>query len=112
MLPLNGVLPKVVVLLLAGSLCACATAPRRTEAERAADADADTAVRVETALTADPQPFARHIDVSVDGGVVYLGGYVWSVEDLYLARNLAASVPGVKSVSSDMELMRGGSKGR
>jgi osmotically-inducible protein OsmY len=110
MRPLNGVLPKVVVLLLAGSLCACATAPRRTEAERAADAD--TAVRVETALTADPQLFARHIDVSVDGGVVYLGGYVWSVEDLYLARNLAASVPGVKSVSSELELMRGGSKGR
>lgn len=43
---------------------------------------------------------------------MYLGGYVWSVEDLYLARNLAASVPGVKSVSSEMELMRGGGKGR
>jgi osmotically-inducible protein OsmY len=63
-------------------------------------------------LTANPTLFARHIDVSVDGGVVYLGGYVWSVQDLYLARNLAASVPGVKSVSSAMELMRGGSKGR
>ena len=110
MRPLNAVLPKVVILLLAGSLSACSTAPRRTEAQRAADAD--TASRVEGALTADPHLFARHIDVSVDGGVVYLGGYVWSVEDLYLARNLAASVPGVKSVSSDMELMRGGSKGR
>src|SRR5882672_475954 len=74
--------------------------------------DADTAARVEGALTGDPHLFARHIDVSVDGGVVYLGGYVWSVEDLYLARNLAASVPGVKSVSSELELMRGGSKGR
>ena len=110
MRPLNGVLPKVVILLLAGSLSACSTAPRRTEVERAADAD--TASRVESAFTANPTLFARHIDVSVDGGVVYLGGYVWSVEDLYLARNLAASVPGVKSVSSELELMRGGSKGR
>jgi osmotically-inducible protein OsmY len=107
---LNGVFQAVVIVLLAGSLGACSTAPRRTEAERAADAD--TAAWVETALTADPHLFARHIDVSVDGGVVYLGGYVWSVEDLYLARNLAASVPGVKSVSSEMELMRGGGKGR
>jgi len=107
---LNGVLAALAILLLGGSLAACSTGPRRTEAERAADAV--TAARVEGAFTANPTLFARHIDVSVDGGVVYLGGYVWSVEDLYLARNLAASVPGVKSVSSDMELMRGGSKGR
>lgn len=107
---LNGVLPVVAILLLGGSLAACATAPPRTEAERAADAV--TATRVESAFTVNPTLFARHIDVSVNGGVVYLGGYVWSVEDLYLARNLAASVPGVKSVSSDMELMRGGSRGR
>ena len=107
---LDGVLRKVVILLLAGSLSACSTAPRRTEAQRATDAD--TAARVEGALTADPYLFARHIDVSVDAGVVYLGGYVWSVEELYLARNLTASVPGVKSVSSELELMRGGGKGR
>jgi osmotically-inducible protein OsmY len=107
---LNGALAALAILLLGGSLAACSTAPRRTDAERAADAD--TASRVESAFTADPTLFARHIDVSVDGGVVYLGGYVWSVEDLYLARHLAASVAGVRSVSSDMELMRGGSKGR
>jgi len=107
---LNGMLRVVPILLLGGSLAGCSTAPPRTEAERVADAV--TAARVESAFTANPTLFARHIDVLVDGGVVYLGGYVWSVEDLYLARNLAASVPGVKSVSSDMELMRGGSKGR
>jgi osmotically-inducible protein OsmY len=107
---MRAVLSGLVVALVAGALAGCSTAPRRTEAERAADAD--TAAWVETALSADPHLFARHIDVSVDGGVVYLGGYVWSVEDLYLARNLAGSVPGVKSVSSEMELMRGGGKGR
>jgi osmotically-inducible protein OsmY len=98
----------VSILLLGGSLAACSTAPRRTEAERAADAD--TAARVETALSADPQLFARHIDVWVDRGVVHLGGYVWSVSDLLLAQNLAASVPGVRAVSDEMELMRGGGR--
>ena len=57
MRPLNGVLRKVVILLLAGSLSACSTAPRPTEAQRATDAD--TAARVEGALTADPHLFAR-----------------------------------------------------
>jgi osmotically-inducible protein OsmY len=107
---LNDVLAAVAILLLGGSLAACSSAPHRTEAERVVDAE--TASRVESALTADPTLFARHIDVSVEGGVVYLGGYVWSVEDLYLARNLAASVPGVRAVSDEMELMRGGGKGR
>jgi osmotically-inducible protein OsmY len=98
------------VLILAASLAACASAAPRTATQRAADAD--TAARVQSTLEADPALFARHIDVSVDGGVVYLGGYVWSVEDLYLAPRLAAAVPGVTAVNSQMELMRGGSKGR
>ena len=43
-------------------------------------------------------------------GVVHLGGFVWSVSDLLLAQNLAASVPGVRAVSDEMELMRGGGR--
>ena len=105
---LDGVLPAMAILLLGGSLAACSTAPRRTEAQRTTDAD--TAARVETALSADPYLFARHIDVWVDLGVVHLGGFVWSVSDLLLAQNLAASVPGVRAVSDEMELMRGGGR--
>jgi len=106
---LNGVLPAVVALVAACGVVACSTAPRRTEAERAADAD--TTARVEAALTEDPNLYARHIDVRVDRGVVHLGGFVWSDEDFRLARHDAASVPGVRSVETEMELMRGGTSG-
>ena len=97
--------------LLLALLCAgCAAVSPRSPAQHAAD-DAVTR-QVEAALEADPTLFARHIDVSAEGGVVYLGGYVWTPEDLYSARRIAAAVPGVVAVDSQMELLRGGSKGR
>jgi hypothetical protein len=55
-----------------------------------------------------PDVYARHIDVEVDRGIVHLGGYVWEIEDFRNARRDAASVPGVKMVLTEMELMRGG----
>ena len=105
----NRRLPAVVALAAACSVVACSTTPRRTAGERAADAE--IATRVEAALLADPNIYARHIDVAVDRGVVHLGGYVWEDEDFQLARNDAASVPGVKIVDTQMELMRGGVAG-
>jgi osmotically-inducible protein OsmY len=105
----NRVLPAIVALAAAYGVVACSTTPRRSAAERAADAE--IATRVEAALLADPDIYARHIDVAVDRGVVHLGGYVWEDEDFRLARNDAASVPGVKIVDTQMELMRGGVAG-
>jgi osmotically-inducible protein OsmY len=90
-------------------ICACSTAPPKTEAERAADEA--TAERVEAALEADPIIYARHIDVKVDRGVVHLDGFVWSSQDFLLAKNDAAAVPGVTKVITQMELMRGGISG-
>jgi osmotically-inducible protein OsmY len=69
------------------------------------------AAQVESALLADPTIYARHVDIRVDRGVVHLGGYVWSAHDYRLARKDAASVPGVKAVDVEMELMRGGVSG-
>jgi hyperosmotically inducible protein len=100
----------LVSVLLLMFLAGCAGTPARSAAQRAADADLTE--RVAAALGADPSLFARHIDVSADDGVVYLEGYVWSPEDLYTARHLAAAVPGVTAVNSQLELLRGGSKGR
>jgi osmotically-inducible protein OsmY len=102
-------LPIVAVLLAAYGLSACTTTPPKTEAERAADEA--TAQRVEAALEADPTLYARHIDVRVDGGVVHLEGFVWSTQDLLLAQNDAASVPGVTNVIPEMDLMRNGKSG-
>ena len=105
----NGVLPAVGILLAAYGVVACSTTPPRTTAERVADAD--IADRVQAALLADPNIYARHIDVVVDRGAVHLGGYVWEDDDFQTARRDAASVSGVKTVITEMELKRGGLAG-
>src|SRR5882724_4897370 len=79
------------------ALGACAAQLPRTADERFAD-DV-VATRVEDALLRDPQIYARHIDVSVERGIVRLSGFVWSGEELYEARRIAATVPGVASVT-------------
>jgi osmotically-inducible protein OsmY len=105
----GNALTAAVALLAAYGLAGCTTVPHRTAAERAADAK--TADRVEAALLADPRIYARHIDVDVDRGVVHLGGFVWDIDDYRTARLDAASVAGVTTVVTDMELDRGGVSG-
>jgi osmotically-inducible protein OsmY len=85
---------------------ACSMGPRKSEAER--QADKETVNQVQLALNADNLLYARHITVRSDGGVVSLGGYVWSQPDLEEAQRIAASVPGVHKVVNEMELERGG----
>jgi osmotically-inducible protein OsmY len=104
---------RVLTGVAVAALCAtlgCATSPPRSAEQRAADAEASA--RVEAALAADPLLYARHIDVRVDNGVVHLGGFVWANEDFLLARRDAAAVAGVNAVDNEMELMRGGARGR
>jgi osmotically-inducible protein OsmY len=105
----NRVSPPVMVLVAACAVAACSTTPLRTTAEKLADAD--IAGRVQAVLLADPDIYARHIDIAVNRGVVHLGGYVWENDDFQTARRDAASVPGVKTVVAQMELMRGGLAG-
>jgi osmotically-inducible protein OsmY len=101
-----------LALLAAIATCAidaCATTPR-TPAQRVADAD--IARQVQNRLLEDPNIYARHIDVWVDRGVVHLDGYVWESVDYQTARRDAASVDGVKSVDTEMQLMRNGWAGK
>lgn len=102
-------LPVLLAMAITGAITACATAPPKTTAERLADAR--IADQVETALLADANLYARHIDVSVDRGVAHLGGYVWSIADFRAAQRDAAAVPGVQRVDVEMQLMRGGTSG-
>src|SRR5665213_2117033 len=102
----NGVSATVVILAATYGVVACSITPRRTAAER--EVDSDTAARVQAVLLADQNIYARHIDINVDRGVVHLGGYVWENDDFQTARRDAASVPGVKTVVTEMELLRGG----
>jgi osmotically-inducible protein OsmY len=105
----NSVLPATLALVIVYAVIACSTPARRTQAEQIADAA--LAAQVQAALLADPNIYARHIDVAVDRGVVVLGGYVWTNQEFVLARNDAAAIPGVKAVDTNMELMRGGVSG-
>ena len=107
--PSNLVLFTLLAVTAACGATACSSMPRRTPAERAADSK--IADEVEATLTADPNIYARHIDVTVDRGVVQLGGYVWEPEDFQIARRDAAAVPGVTAVITQMELKRAGTSG-
>lgn len=103
----NGLL---AFLALPGAvLSSCASEPPRTPAERAQDAA--LAQQVETALTADPRIYARHVDVRSERGVISLTGLIWSNEDYVLAKRDAELVPGVVRVDAGMDLVRGGVSG-
>jgi osmotically-inducible protein OsmY len=105
----DNALRAVVAVLAVCGIVACSAMPRRTAAERVADAD--IADRVQAALLADPNIYARHIDVTVNRGVVHLGGYVWEDADFRTAQRDAASIPGAETVVNEMELIRGGIAG-
>jgi len=64
--------------------------------------------KVEAALNADKQLFAKHITAHADNGVVRLTGYVWESSDFEEARFIAEGVPGVTKVVNDLELNRNG----
>ena len=102
---------SIIAVLAVAALAAsgCAVHPARSTAQRASDDQ--VAAQVEQALLRDPDIYARHIDVDVERGVVHLSGYVWSANELYKARRVAATVPGVIQVVSQIELMVGGRTG-
>jgi osmotically-inducible protein OsmY len=84
------------------ALVACSTLPPSSPAQRAADAA--TAARVQAALAAEPNLFAKDIAVSAQDGVVNLSGMAWSDEDIQTAERVARSVPGVKGVNNQVGL--------
>jgi len=98
---IGGMAAAAVIL---GGAAACVGA-RKTDAERAADSD--TADRVQAAFAADKMLYSRHITVRTDNGVVTLGGYVWTPEELQAARQDALQVSGVAKVVNRIEVDRG-----
>jgi osmotically-inducible protein OsmY len=79
--------------------------PPKTPEQR--QADSETTERVQLALNSDQVLYARHITVRADGGIVTLGGYVWTSEELVEAREDAGAVQGVTKVVDRMEVDRG-----
>jgi osmotically-inducible protein OsmY len=93
------------VALLCG-VVACATGAGKTTAQR--QTDSETVARVQAALDADKQLYAKHITVRADNGVVRLSGYVWDPPDITEAKSVAELVEGVSEVVNDLELQRNG----
>jgi hyperosmotically inducible periplasmic protein len=102
---MKRVLFSAAVAVLCG-MAACASGPRKTEAQL--QADKETAQRVETALNADKDLYAKHIFVRADNGVVRLSGYVWDPSDFQTAVLIAEGVEGVTGVVNNLELNRNG----
>ena len=102
---LRGCLVAAAVVAVA---VACAGAPKTPDQT---SADEALAARVYATLNADPIDFYRHVDVSADGAVVYLSGYVWDTPAIYRAKHIASSVPGVQRVVDQLELEREGMRG-
>ena len=63
-----------------------------------APTDEELTKSIHSALDADPNHFFRHVTVSVDKGVVTLGGFVHSSQAINRARAIASNVPGVTRV--------------
>jgi osmotically-inducible protein OsmY len=94
---------QLAVAVLCG-VVACATP--RTDAQR--EADKQTAARVQSALDADKELYAKHIVVRAYDGVVRLSGYVWEPSDMNEAVQTAELVPGVTKVVNNLDLQLNG----
>jgi len=103
----TGYLAAIAVVGL--QLSACASYVAKAPEESAADAA--LAARIYAALSADPNYYYQHVDVRVDNGIAQLSGYIWSVNALNRAKQIAAGIPGVTGVVDQMELERNGNRG-
>ena len=104
----SGVNRLVTVLAIAiavSGLSACVSGPPQTAEQR--QADKALAESVQNALASDQTLYARHITVRADGGVVTVGGYVWTTEELAAVPDIVRSVAGVTKVVNRIEVDRG-----
>ena len=92
-----------IVLAAVPLTVACASTP---ESPAQVQADAALATRVYVALNDDPYFFFRHVEVSVEHGVVHLNGLVWTGDAIIRAQQIARAVPGVTGVVDRLELER------
>src|SRR4051794_28022106 len=59
---------------------------------------------VKAAIVGDPNLKVSELSVETEGGVVHLGGFVSSADDVAAAAAAARTVKGVKSVRNDLRL--------
>ena len=84
------------------------TTVNQSDASRETPSDARTAQDIDQRLKADPRHLFRHVNVTVEGGVARLGGFVYSEDALAKAKQIATETPGITRVDSEMKLQRNG----
>lgn len=90
---------------MACALAACMGGPRETEEQVAGDRNVVDAVQAE--FNSDQTLFSRHITVRAREGVVTLGGYAWTPEEISAATQDAERASGVTKVVNNIQVDRG-----
>jgi osmotically-inducible protein OsmY len=110
-----GILANLIILgsaLGSVGLAAPADAQKTAPAAQSTDAvtDAQLRQRIQDAMHADPYFNDAHVTVSVDKGVVVLGGFVTTDWDLRDAIRIANNTAGGRRVVDNISLKLGGSR--
>lgn len=91
----------LVCFVLAAFLMGCAATEKSRSSGQVLD-DAAITAKVKTEIIREPTLKALQINVDTYKGVVQLSGFVDSEESVRKAGEVAASVPGVKSVKNNL----------
>jgi osmotically-inducible protein OsmY len=68
--------------------------------------DAAAESKIKSALTAEPNYYFKHVDVTVKDGVAHLRGSVGTADAMARAKQIARDAPGVTRVENDMKVER------
>lgn len=98
-----GCTATLLAALVLGTVTVSGCASAGGPAGQAVD-DATITTGVKAAIVGDPNLKVSDLTVETEGGVVHLGGYVSSADDVAAAAAAARTVKGVKSVRNDLRL--------
>ena len=99
-------LAATLAMLACSVLPSSRSSPPRSPEEQAADEAITT--RVKAALRSSPDVYAAHIDVDTSGNVVRLSGWVYSDKASRAATAISATVPGVRWVDNELDIVQVG----
>ncbi len=98
-----GCTATLLAALVLGLATVTGCAATGSQAGQAID-DAAITTGVKAAIDGDPNLRVSELNVETAGGIVQLGGYVSSADDVAAAAAAARTVKGVKSVRNDLRL--------
>ncbi|MCS0590072.1 BON domain-containing protein [Massilia norwichensis] len=98
-----GCTATLLAALVLGPVTVSGCASTNSQSDQAIK-DATITTGVKAAIVGDPNLKVSELKVETDQGVVQLGGYVSSADDVAAAAAAARTVKGVKSVRNDLRL--------